>query len=215
MFATCKRSIFLPGRLKFSLSSADLGKSYYDTLGVTPHATQNDIKAAYYKLSMMYHPDKNKGSEEASQKFRDITEAYEILGNFRLKKLYDKGLLSPDGSQYGRTSTDPMPEDDEQTKFYKSRFTRDKPPTTGRTPIYNFDEWSHAHYGDAFARRAAAKERFEQKKMDKLRQEKEVENEFVVLGVLLFVLSFFAFTRITNDSNDISGKEFDGNEVEK
>jgi len=65
-------------------------KSYYDALGLTPKATQTDIKSAYYKLSMLYHPDKNKGSD-AADKFRDITAAYEVLGNFNLRKLYDKG----------------------------------------------------------------------------------------------------------------------------
>lgn len=64
---------------------------YYDTLGISPSATQNDIKSAYYRLSMLYHPDKNKGSETAAQKFRDISEAYEVLGNYKTRKLYDKG----------------------------------------------------------------------------------------------------------------------------
>jgi DnaJ-class molecular chaperone len=40
---------------------------------------------------MVYHPDKNKDSEEAAQKFRDITEAYEVLGNVNSRKLYDRG----------------------------------------------------------------------------------------------------------------------------
>lgn len=69
--------------------------SLYETLGISSAATQADIKSAYYKLSMTYHPDKNKGSEDAAKKFRDITAAYEILGNYRLRKLYDKGSIDP------------------------------------------------------------------------------------------------------------------------
>lgn len=64
--------------------------NHYNALGLTKHATQSEIKGAYYKLSMLYHPDKNSDAE-AAQKFRDITAAYEILGNIKLRKLYDKG----------------------------------------------------------------------------------------------------------------------------
>lgn len=66
-------------------------QNHYDALGVTPKATQSDIKTAYYKLSMLYHPDKNKNSDVAAQKFRSITSAYEVLGNFKLRRLYDRG----------------------------------------------------------------------------------------------------------------------------
>lgn len=68
-------------------------KSHYDVLGVTPKATQGDIKSAYYKLSMIHHPDRNKGSSEALAKFREISEAYEVLGNYKLRRLYDKGMF--------------------------------------------------------------------------------------------------------------------------
>lgn len=68
-----------------------LSKSHYDALGLTPKATQSEVKSAYYKLSMQHHPDKNEGSEAASQQFRDISAAYEVLGNVKLRKLYDKG----------------------------------------------------------------------------------------------------------------------------
>lgn len=67
-------------------------KSHYDVLGITPKSTQADVKAAYYDLSKTYHPDRNDGCSEASQKFRDITAAYEILGNYKLRRLYDKGF---------------------------------------------------------------------------------------------------------------------------
>lgn len=64
--------------------------SYYDDLEIPRTATQSEIKSAYYTLSKIYHPDKNK-TEAAKTKFRRITDAYEILGNFRTRRLYDKG----------------------------------------------------------------------------------------------------------------------------
>lgn len=68
-------------------------KNHYETLGVPRTATQQEIKDAYYELSKMYHPDKKKGCEYSAKKFRDITAAYEILKNYRIRKLYDKGWL--------------------------------------------------------------------------------------------------------------------------
>lgn len=67
--------------------------NHYEVLGISKNSTQAEIKSAYYRLSMMYHPDKNQGSESAAIKFREITQAYEILGNFRLRRLYDKGIV--------------------------------------------------------------------------------------------------------------------------
>lgn len=78
-------------RRLFHTSQVFERKNHYDSLGITPKATQNEVKTAYYKLSMIYHPDKNKDSVNALNKFRDITEAYEVLGNYKLRKLYDKG----------------------------------------------------------------------------------------------------------------------------
>lgn len=67
-------------------------KNFYEDLEIPRTATQSDIKSAYYELSMAYHPDKNK-SEQAKIKFRLISEAYEVLGNVRTRRMYDKGLL--------------------------------------------------------------------------------------------------------------------------
>lgn len=54
--------------------------NHYNSLGVAPSASQDDIKKAYYKLSKIHHPDLNKNSEESTKKFRQITAAYEVLG---------------------------------------------------------------------------------------------------------------------------------------
>lgn len=66
-------------------------KDLYATLNVSPYATQQQVKDAYYKLSLKYHPDRNRGSTH--QKFTDLTEAYSILGQYEQRKKYDKGLL--------------------------------------------------------------------------------------------------------------------------
>lgn len=64
---------------------------HYKALGVSKRATAQEIKDAYYELSKRYHPDKNKDSDLASERFRDIKEAYEVLGNHGKKRLYDRG----------------------------------------------------------------------------------------------------------------------------
>ena len=52
---------------------------FYNTLGVQRTASDDDIKKAYRKLAMTYHPDRNNGSSEAEEKFKEITEAYDVL----------------------------------------------------------------------------------------------------------------------------------------
>ena len=62
---------------------------YYKVLEVAENADISEIKKKYRKLVMKYHPDRNSGSEENVKKFREITEAYEILGNEKKRKEYD------------------------------------------------------------------------------------------------------------------------------
>ena len=56
-----------------------MAKNYYDILGISKNASQDEIKKAYRKLAMQYHPDKNPGDKAAEEKFKQISEAYEIL----------------------------------------------------------------------------------------------------------------------------------------
>lgn len=65
-------------------------RDYYEILGVPKGTPLNDIKAAYRKLAMQYHPDKNPGNAEAEQKFKEATEAYEVLRDEQKRKLYDQ-----------------------------------------------------------------------------------------------------------------------------
>ncbi|TRY99735.1 hypothetical protein DNTS_033605 [Danionella cerebrum] len=74
---------------------------YYDLLEVSPSATYAQIKTAYYNKSFQFHPDRNLGSEEATAKFAEVSEAYIVLGNKHLRRKYDRGILSPRDLQHG------------------------------------------------------------------------------------------------------------------
>lgn len=80
-------------------------KDYYNILGVSKNATQDDIKKAYRKLAVKYHPDKNSGSRAAEDKFKDIGEAYEVLKDPEKRKQYDR--LGANWKQYQNAGFDP------------------------------------------------------------------------------------------------------------
>lgn len=65
-------------------------KDYYDVLGINRGADEKEIKRAYRKLAKKYHPDINPGDKEAEQKFKELTEAYNVLSDAEKKKLYDQ-----------------------------------------------------------------------------------------------------------------------------
>ena len=65
------------------------GKDYYKILGIARTATEDDIKKAYRKMALRFHPDKNK-SAGAEEKFKEIAEAYEVLSDKRKRDIYDK-----------------------------------------------------------------------------------------------------------------------------
>jgi len=63
---------------------------YYDILGVSKNASAQEIKKAYRKLARQYHPDHNQGNKTAEEKFKQISEAYEVLSNPEKRKKYDR-----------------------------------------------------------------------------------------------------------------------------
>ncbi|HQG32381.1 MAG TPA: molecular chaperone DnaJ [Deltaproteobacteria bacterium] len=67
-----------------------MAKNYYDVLGVPKNATAKQIRDAYRRLSRKWHPDVNPGNKEAEEKFKEISSAYDVIGNEEKRKLYDE-----------------------------------------------------------------------------------------------------------------------------
>jgi curved DNA-binding protein len=65
-------------------------KDYYDILGVKRNASEEEIKKAYRKLALKYHPDRNKGDKKAEERFKEISEAYAVLSNKEKRTQYDR-----------------------------------------------------------------------------------------------------------------------------
>jgi molecular chaperone DnaJ len=79
-------------------------RDYYEILGVSRNATENDIKKAYRKLAFEYHPDRNPGDEEAEKRFKEAAEAYEVLGDSQKRATYDR--FGHEGFQAGGGAQD-------------------------------------------------------------------------------------------------------------
>lgn len=77
-------------------------RDYYEILGIGKNATAEEIKKAYRKVAIQFHPDKNPGNKEAEEKFKEAAEAYEVLSNADKKAHYDRfGHARPGAGSYG------------------------------------------------------------------------------------------------------------------
>ena len=78
-----------------------MNKNLYHVLGISKDASEAEIKSAYRKLARKYHPDLNKDDKSAAEKFKEVSCAYDILGDKEKRKKYDNGEIDCDGKPTG------------------------------------------------------------------------------------------------------------------
>ena len=165
-------------------------KNYYRILGVSPKATQAQIKNAFYKLSLKHHPDKHRGSEESHDKFQEISEAYNVLGNHEERKIYDRELIV-DGQLRSEHAFHPP-----------------RSPSKPRQSIYNFDEWTKAHYSKQLNKNQQSKwQQVEDK--EELRKPKMRIGSYrlIILSAtaVVFILSYYIHEQRVSDDRKKHG----------
>ena len=109
---------------------------YYQILGVNEQAADDQIKQAYRKLAKQYHPDLHSGDAKAEARFKDIVEAYEILGNSKKRKAYDEKRKKASKVRAKKTGT--------QT-------------TAPEMDMHNFAKQMESYFGFAFSGTAESK----------------------------------------------------------
>ena len=119
--------------------------SHYDTLGVDKTATQEQIKKAYRKLSMQYHPDKNEGDDT---KFKEINEAYETLSDANKRKSYDMGGSNPFGGTGQQYRHNPFQGFDSMSDMFNNIFGGGFGRQQAKGPDYRVD--MHVSFEEAF-----------------------------------------------------------------
>lgn len=114
-------------------------KDYYKVLGVEKNATPEDIKKAYRKLAMKWHPDKNPNNkEEAEHKFKDIGEAYSVLSDEKKRKTYDQfGTTKPQNAEFSGNFGD----------FQQNAFTANQAEQIFQQFFFNFGDDKKSGFG--------------------------------------------------------------------
>ncbi|TKC48150.1 dnaJ homolog subfamily C member 30, mitochondrial [Monodon monoceros] len=176
----------------------------YELLGVPSTATQAQIKAAYYRQSFLYHPDRNAGSAEAAERFTRISQAYVVLGNTTLRRKYDRGLLSDEdlrGPGVRPSKTPAADPDSPRTQPPASRTQgRGQASSGANRTMFDFDAFYQAHYGEQLererrlrARREALRKQREDRAKKGLRWDETRDTALFVVLLTVFIIMGFRF----------------------
>uniref|UniRef100_F6YY43 DnaJ homolog subfamily C member 30, mitochondrial n=1 Tax=Monodelphis domestica TaxID=13616 RepID=F6YY43_MONDO len=177
-------------------SSRDSRTALYDLLDVPVTATQAQIKAAYYRQSFLYHPDRNAGSPAAAERFTRIGQAYMVLSSAPLRRQYDRGLLGAEHVHaVARAPTrPPRPASPRAASATGSQRAR---PMPGGQHMFDFDAFYRAHYGEQLEREQRQRARREamRKKQEEQASSGPPWDENILVGLLLVVglLAFVHF----------------------
>ena len=129
--------------------------NYYDILGVSKTATADEIKKAYRTLAFKYHPDRNQGNAEAEEKFKEISAAYDVLGDEAKRRQYDMGGYSDSYSsagsqaqqqyqrQYQYTYSNPFGDENFWEWFNAAQFRNRNQQAQNRQNYYNHYDYSN------------------------------------------------------------------------
>lgn len=131
--------------------------NYYDILGVSKNATADEIKKAYRTLAFKYHPDRNQGNAAAEEKFKQISAAYDVLGDEAKRRQYDMGYSSDNYSydsqtnagnqqyqrQYQYTYSNPFGDENFWEWFNGAQFRSRNQQTQNTNQYYNQYDYSN------------------------------------------------------------------------
>ncbi len=128
--------------------------NYYEILGVSKNATADEIKKAYRTLAFKYHPDRNQGNAEAEEKFKQISAAYDVLGDEAKRRQYDMGYSTDSYSsagqsqqqyqrQYQYTYSNPFGEENFWEWFNGAQFRSRNQQTQNTNNYYNQYDYSN------------------------------------------------------------------------
>ena len=140
--------------------------NYYEILGVSKTATADEIKKAYRTLAFKYHPDRNQGDEAAEEKFKQISAAYDVLGDEAKRRQYDLGYTSDSYSynssnagnqqyqrQYQYTYSNPFGEDNFWEWFNSAQFRSRNQQAQNTNNYYNQYDYSNSGDGEPLSKR--------------------------------------------------------------
>ena len=145
--------------------------NYYEILGVSRHASLTEIKAAFKKLAVLYHPDKNPGNKSAEESFKKVNEAYQILSNDDKRILYNQKL----DYYYFQVSQ-------ARTTGYSGYNTTYTPPQSQYSATgYNKYSWAPPDTNNDYSTQGKHYE-------ERVYEPKERKSDHYVLGITLFII---------------------------